>query len=89
MDTLNGIDFEQTVTACAITERSIFIKWLRTIAEILGRAKLRYKSITAREEQGNNIALLSKDIVTTARLRLNRDGGQELIFLRIVRVGTR
>lgn len=59
------------------------------IAEMFGRAKLRYKTITAREEQENKIALLSKITATTAQLKLNRDGVNELICLRIVRVRTR
>ena len=90
MDTLASVDSEQAVTTCAITERSNFIQIaVGQIAKIFARVKLRYKSITAREEQENKIALLSKTIATTARLKLNRDDRNELICLRIGRVRTR
>lgn len=61
MDTSDRVNFEQAVTTYAITTRNNFIQIATgQIAEIFGRAKLRYKTITAEEEQENKTALLSK-----------------------------
>ena len=55
-DTLNGVDLELAMMICVTIERSNS----KQIAKGLGRAKLRYKTITYEEEQENKIALAAK-----------------------------